>query len=213
MRTRPRRGFTLMEILVVMVILAILASTVAAVLINMRSKARIERTRNQIALIVSALEKYRDEFGAYPPDTGYGLAMETSPGTYDAGSLWRHLARRVKHPRTGKLLGPFLEWPQEDRARYADALAGESFYLADPWGMPYGYVGDPRRAVRNPGGVDVFSCGPDGVTASDKPGAAANLAYDGLDNDKDGATDDSAELGAAARNGTEDDDVNGWLSH
>jgi prepilin-type N-terminal cleavage/methylation domain-containing protein len=208
------RGFTLIEMLVVMVILAILASSIAVVLINMGDKARVERARAQISTIGAALAAYCDEFGSYPPDTGYGLDMEASPGTYDAGSLWRYLHQRVNDQKTGKLAGPFLhEWPREDLRAYEDASGEPSFYLADPWGKPYAFVGTTRRLIHNPGGFNIFSCGSDEKTASDDAPAEPNLAYDGVDNDGNGTTDDASELGAAARNGGDDGDINNWSMH
>jgi prepilin-type N-terminal cleavage/methylation domain-containing protein len=204
------RGFTLVEMLVVMAILAILAAYIASVLFG-GNNGRIKRTRSQISLLETALDAYRDEFGSYPPDTGYGLDMEAGTDTYDAGSLWRHLILRVKNVKTGEIKGPFLSvWPQKDLREYADAAAGASFYLTDPWGQPYGFVGDRKRVLHNPGGFEIFSPGPNGQTASDDAPAEPNLAYDGLDNDGNGTIDDTAELGAAARNGSDDDDISSW---
>jgi prepilin-type N-terminal cleavage/methylation domain-containing protein len=205
-----RRGFTLIEMLVVMAIVAIIAAFLSAVLIT-NGRGRPEKVRMQIALIEGALAAYRAELGRYPPDTGYGLDMESGAGGYDAGSLWRYLIQRVPDAKTGKLLGPFLEeWSQEDLREYSDAEAGRSFYLADPWERPYGFVGERKRLVRNPGSFDIFSCGSDGKTASDEPGAAPNLAYDGADNDGNGVADDASELGAAAGNGAGGDDISNW---
>lgn len=208
---RPRRrGFTLIEMLVVMAILAILAMYIASVLIR-GNRGWTEKARSQIRVIEMALDAYHDEFGTYPPDTGYGLAMESSPGTYDAGSLWRYLILQVTDARTGKSLGPFLEeWPQEALREYADAAAGRSFYLTDPWGQPYAFVGERKRVLHNTGSFDIFSPGPNGKTASDDAPAEPNLAYDGLDNNGNGIIDDASELGAAARNGSDDDDISNW---
>ncbi|MHC4253205.1 MAG: hypothetical protein ACYS9X_29145, partial [Planctomycetota bacterium] len=107
--------------------------------------------------------------------------------------------------------GPFLQqWPQEDLREYTDASAGRSFYLADPWGRPYAFVGERKRVIHNPGSFDVFSCGPEERTASDEPGASPNLAYDGVDNDGNGTVDDASELGGAARNGSDENNINNW---
>lgn len=206
-----RRGFTLIEMLVVMAIIAIIAASISVVLISPSSRAMVQRTRSQIMMIEGALEAYRDELGRYPPDTGYGLDMASGPGTYDAGSLWRYLILRVRDPKTGELLGPFLEeWPREDLREYSDANAGKSFYLTDPWRKPYGFVGERKRLVRNPGSFDIFSCGSDGKTASDESDAEFNLAYDGADSDCNGIVDDASELGGAAGNGAAEGDINNW---
>ncbi|MHC4198944.1 MAG: type II secretion system protein GspG [Planctomycetota bacterium] len=213
MPTRGRNGFTIIELLVVMAIIAIIAAGIAVVSLNGGS-ARLARAGAEIRLISFALESYRSDLGAFPPDTGYGLDMESSPGTYDAGSLWRYLRRPVRHPATGRMLGPFLkEWSQEKLKPYTDAQCGPSFYLVDPWGRPYAYVGEAKRVVHNTGGFDLFSTGPDGQTACDARGAAANMAYDGLDSDGNTIVDDADELGPdARRNGTGTDDINNWSS-
>jgi prepilin-type N-terminal cleavage/methylation domain-containing protein len=212
MPTRRRTGFTIIELVVVMAIIAIIAGGIAGVVIHLGGKARVARTGAEIRLMSMALESYRRDLGAFPPDTGYGLDPAASPGTYDAGSLWRYLCRPVKDPATGRPLGPYLkEWSQEKLAPYTDAQCGPSFYLIDPWGRTYAYVGEAKRVVHNTAGFDIFSTGPDGRTACDARGAAGNMAYDGLDNDANGIVDDADELGPDARhNGTGADDINNW---
>jgi hypothetical protein len=172
---------------------------------------RVRMSRVQIAKISIALLEYHGHFDSYPPDTGYGLDPTKSSGLYDSGSLWRHLTKPTRNPTTGEKVGPFLEeWPKEYMSPYDDPKLGRSFRLTDPWGNPFVFVGDPKRVIHCPGSFDLFSIGPNGTTASDEPGAARNLAYDGLDNDGNEKIDDAAELGAATRNGEVDDDVNNW---
>lgn len=213
----PRRGsggFTLVEILVVMAIIAIIASGVGAFVVHAGRRARPVRARAEIGLITMALEKYHLSFRTFPPDTGYGLDMEGSPGTYDAGSLWRYLAMPVTDPLTKRSHGPFLEeWSAERLESYTDAQAGPSFYLIDPWGNPYGFVGDRRRVIHNAASFDLFSPGPGRTTACEKDGAAPNKAYNGIDDDGNGIVDDASEFGPDAHlNGTEADDINNWSS-
>ncbi|MHC4505548.1 MAG: hypothetical protein ACYTFI_19760 [Planctomycetota bacterium] len=118
----------------------------------------------------------------------------------------------VRDPETGEKVGPFItEWNPKQLKPYNDARAGPSHYLADPWGSPYGFVGERKRVVHNRDSYDLFSPGPDGVTGSDATGAKPDLAYDGLDNDGNGIVDDAAELGPdASRNGEAADDINNW---
>ena len=105
------------------------------------------------------------------------------------------------------------------------------------WQSPYGFIGDSRRVVHNNGGFDVFSAGPDTVTACNNdlddaiPGKLAadgivdcstdplsqlpqdNRAYNGLDDDSNGIIDDRPEFGPEATfNGYIDDDVANWDS-
>lgn len=67
------RGFTLIEIMVVIVILAMLAALVGPKLMGRTDDAKIETTKTQIKNIESALKLYKLDNGVYPT-TEQGLA-------------------------------------------------------------------------------------------------------------------------------------------
>ncbi len=77
---RPRqRGFTLLELVVVLVILGTLAALVGPRLVGHSSDARITATRTQIELFRQGLETFRMHMGRYPT-TQEGLeALQTAP--------------------------------------------------------------------------------------------------------------------------------------
>ncbi|WP_174291429.1 type II secretion system major pseudopilin GspG [Sphingomonas bacterium] len=66
-------GFTLVELMVVIVIIGLLATIVAINVLPSGDKARVVRTRADISTIEGALETYKLENGAYPT-TSQGLA-------------------------------------------------------------------------------------------------------------------------------------------
>lgn len=70
---RNNRGFTLIEIMVVIVILALLAALVGPKLIGRSDDAKITDTRVQIKNIETALKLYKLDNGNYPT-TEQGLA-------------------------------------------------------------------------------------------------------------------------------------------
>ena len=65
-------GFTLIEIMVVLVIIAIMASFVVPSLINRPDQARMTKVKNDILTIESALDLYKLDNAKYP-DTQLGL--------------------------------------------------------------------------------------------------------------------------------------------
>ena len=76
----PRRGFTLIEVLVVIVILGILAALVVPKVLERPDEARAVAARSDIASILSALKLYRLDNQRYPT-TEQGLAALTSRPT------------------------------------------------------------------------------------------------------------------------------------
>ncbi len=63
---RHRPGFTLIEVLVVVGIIALLAGLVLPALLHARRTAIVTRTKSDLALIGTALEAYKHDFGDYP---------------------------------------------------------------------------------------------------------------------------------------------------
>ncbi len=135
-RVRRKRGFTLMEILLVVGILALLAAFVVPNLITAGDQAKIDITKAAIGgngNIATALLRYRQDVGVFP-ETDEGLAaLFEKPSSVDEdreGEIWK---------------GPYLEGSPED--------------LRDPWKREYQYKfpGDVNEK-----GYDLWSMGPDG---------------------------------------------------
>jgi len=72
-RSSPSRGFTLLELLVVMVIIGLLAAYVGPKYFGQIGKSEVKTTRAQIVGLEKALEQYRMDVGSYP-STEQGLA-------------------------------------------------------------------------------------------------------------------------------------------
>ncbi len=80
---RPRppqaRGFTLLELLVVMVIIGLLASIIAPQYFSQIGKSNVKVARAQIEAVGQALDQYRLDVGRYPT-TEQGLsALRVAP--------------------------------------------------------------------------------------------------------------------------------------
>jgi general secretion pathway protein G len=72
MDKQQERGFSLLEIMVVLMIIGILAAMVAPTFIEQADEAKVESTRVQMKTIGSALKLYRLQNGKYPT-SGEGL--------------------------------------------------------------------------------------------------------------------------------------------
>ena len=70
---RHQRGFTLIELMVVIVILGLLATVVTLNVMPSQDRAMVEKARADIAVLEQALETYRLDNLAYP-SSGQGLA-------------------------------------------------------------------------------------------------------------------------------------------
>ena len=80
---RPIAGFTLLELLVVLVILGLLGGLVGPRIMNYLGGAKSKTAGLQINDLSTALEMYRLEVGRYP-NTGEGLrALVEAPGNAD----------------------------------------------------------------------------------------------------------------------------------
>ncbi|MEM8546479.1 MAG: type II secretion system protein [Cyanobacteria bacterium P01_H01_bin.119] len=71
---RTQAGFTLIELMIVMVILGILAAIALPTFASMTRRARYSEARLQLNAAAKQIQLYRLEHGSYPPDTNSGVA-------------------------------------------------------------------------------------------------------------------------------------------
>jgi len=74
------KGFSLMELMIVMVILGLLASLVGPTLFNKVGKANQGTATTQIAMLLGSLDAYRLDVGHYPSEEDGLQALVTDPG-------------------------------------------------------------------------------------------------------------------------------------
>lgn len=93
----PRSGFTLLELLVVIIVLGLLAGLVAPQIFGRVGEAKVTTARTQMSLIGTALDSYRLDNGSYPT-TEQGLkALREKPNRDPVPSNWKgpYLRREV----------------------------------------------------------------------------------------------------------------------
>ncbi|MEY4387863.1 MAG: hypothetical protein RLY20_3146 [Verrucomicrobiota bacterium] len=85
---RNSRGFTLIEIMVVVIILGILAATIIPQFVGTTNDAKISAAKAQISELESALERLYVNMDRYPtPDEGLKILVDAPAG--DDAAKWR----------------------------------------------------------------------------------------------------------------------------
>jgi general secretion pathway protein G len=134
--SRPARGFTLIEVMVVVVILSVLAAIVVPKIMSRPDEARATAARADIAGITQALKLYRLDNTFYPT-TEQGLqALVTQPTTAPVPNNWKrggYLDRMPKDPwgREYQYLNPGLRSEIDVFSLGADGQPGGEGVNAD----------------------------------------------------------------------------------
>jgi general secretion pathway protein G len=95
MKRRKQQGFTLIELMVVVVILAILAAIAVPKLMDRPDEARLVKAKQDIGAISSALQLYKLDNYRYP-NTDQGIeALVTKPTTEPEPKNWKQYLQQV----------------------------------------------------------------------------------------------------------------------
>lgn len=82
-----RSGFTLIELVVVIMILGILAGVAAPKLFNTSANATDNGLKQTLSIVRDAIELYAGKYGALPPCTGTGADFRTAVGEFMRGNF------------------------------------------------------------------------------------------------------------------------------
>lgn len=128
------RGFTLVEIMVVVVILGILAVLIVPRVVGRADDARIVAARQDVAAIMQALKLYRLDNGRYPTTEQGIAALVTKPQSQPVPSNWqKYLDKIPKDPwgETYQYLNPGVRGEIDVFSLGADKQPGGSGADAD----------------------------------------------------------------------------------
>jgi len=114
-----QKGFTLIEVLVVIIILGLIAALVVPRITGRLDEAKVEATKIQMRAIKDALEQYKLDNGTYPT-TEQGLkALVKKPDTPPLPSRWRPYLDQLPQDAWGRdfiYLSPGINKPFELRS-------------------------------------------------------------------------------------------------
>ncbi|REK11452.1 MAG: type II secretion system protein GspG [Planctomycetota bacterium] len=131
--TKRRQGFTLMEVLLVLVILVVLMGFAVPSLLGSKKKADMDAAKTQIGLLRTALEKYALDLNTFP-STEQGLEVLVVKPT------------DLEEEVAANWAGPYITTTSKEAPK-------------DPWGHEYLYEFPSTHDSEYP---DIWSAGPDG---------------------------------------------------
>jgi general secretion pathway protein G len=143
--TRKRNGFSLMELVGVLAILAILAAVSLRIADGVRERSMIAQGQSELAALRGALDRYRSHFGNYP-------IVKNGSDEDRNRRLVSALMGREAPEGTALAVPVFPFWE-------SGAFLVESGLLLDPWNQPYFFSYDPEWIH---GQYFLMSKGPDG---------------------------------------------------
>ena len=135
-RSKTRYGFTLIEIMVVVVILAILAGLIVPKIMSRPDEARVVAARQDIGTIMQALRLYRLDNLRYPTSEQGLAALVAPPTSAPMAPNWKaggYLERLPKDPwgNPYQYLNPGLRGEIDVFSFGADGIAGGEKMDAD----------------------------------------------------------------------------------
>lgn len=157
-RRQTQKGFTLLEVLIVIVIIGLLGGMTTTVIVSARRSVSNSLVSTQMAQLSIALDEYKNRFGEYPPDFS------------DPEAVMRHVHKRwpryscdsyadfLEDIRLGCLLSS-QEWGRNDVADSSNGFGGSHWWsirshisalvfwlggLPDKNGVPSGFYATPK---------------------------------------------------------------------
>lgn len=88
MTKHRRSGFTLIEIMVVVIVLGVLAALVIPNLVGKTDEARVSKAQSDISGMVTMLEAFRLDMRRYPTEEE-GLTVLREPPSSEDANLWK----------------------------------------------------------------------------------------------------------------------------
>lgn len=141
---RKANGFTLIELVIVIAVIAILAALLVPTILGQAEKARVSRAKNNGAELVKALARMRADTHFHHNDPAVAVADCYSIGYLSAG---RSLATKTAtEPACGTV--DLMLCSEQTPAEQGESCWGGPYLhaapdLKDPWGRPWVVTYDP----------------------------------------------------------------------
>jgi prepilin-type N-terminal cleavage/methylation domain-containing protein len=184
-----RAAFTLIEMLVVMVVIAILAGIVLSIAGLVQNKAARSRAEAEIKALAGGCDAYKADNGSFPQDAPLTDSLDPratgTPASYEAASLYLYKQisgdldangrndPNASTPEPRSYLSDFFKPNNLSVNSSSVGTAGYVKFIKDPWGNSYGYS-TKGAAAEQKYRVDVLTA----PTVARQSGQGYNPTYD-----------------------------------
>ena len=181
---KSKDGFTLLELLVVIVIIMFLAGITIPIVSSIQTNAKKGVTSAQISQMEIALKQFESDFGIFPPDTytaspisigGVSIPVDSDLDT-SSKCLVFFLGSKFTFNTTSfnDIYGPYIEFKRAQLDKVTGAAFVDNqpdikiegingttnvYQYKDPFGEYYSY--DSSSPSNNTASFDIYSFGPD----------------------------------------------------
>ena len=146
---KTSKGFTLIEILVVIAIILVLAGITVVAVMGTRERARVAATKGLVTALVSAIQEYYETFKEYPADGVNGPDVSVTGGRQGSAALFYLLCRELKVTRTvgpsgasyqeTTNVGPFFKYKRKFLTRKVKDPNTDKVEFKDGWNRAIEY--------------------------------------------------------------------------
>ncbi len=209
-----KRGVTLIELIVVLVIVSLLSTVAVGIYTKEVLRAKVARTRAEIRTIEVAANRYQIDTGQFPPSSSGTQIAPNALNQSDpfVGCGYLQVALRASLngnsnvPLSTRWFGPYLDWDENKLGTLSgnaitSSTALPEIQLLDPFGNPYYYVNSDDYAGL--GGTELPASNPYSSTETWFNASTFQVISFG----PDGTTNT-----ASGQLGTDPDDISNWES-